>query len=215
MESLKLSPLEQLKRLKQKKLELLFQKENYKKIHSLEFFKPMSYQKPLFDAVEDPKIRVIIALGGNRSGKSCCGGAIIGNIVEGHAWGKQLTKFKKRPLRIRVLGEDYEKAIGQVLVPYVLKFVRPELIASKRKNQLGVVGNILLTDGTTIDFLTYAQGSDSMEGWEGDVVWYDEPPPRTIFIANQRGLIDRRGIANSNHASAQRSPVQFAWLHLG
>ena len=207
MESLKLSPLEQLKRLKQKKLELLFQKENYKKIHSLEFFKPMSYQKPLFDAVEDPKIRVIIALGGNRSGKSCCGGAIIGNIVEGHAWGKQLTKFKKRPLRIRVLGEDYEKAIGQVLVPYVLKFVRPELIASKRKNQLGVVGNILLTDGTTIDFLTYAQGSDSMEGWEGDVVWYDEPPPRTIFIANQRGLIDRRGIA-----ILTMTPLKEPWI---
>ena len=31
------------------------------------------------------------------------------------------------------------------------------------------------------------------ESWEGDLIVYDEPPKREIYIANARGLVDRRG----------------------
>jgi len=104
------------------------------------------------------------------------------------------TRFKG-PLKIRVLGEDYEKAIGQTLLPKFFRFLRPELIAGKKKNQSGVVCQIVLIDGSVIDFLTYQQSSSSMEGWDGHLVVYDEPPPRAVFIANERGLIDHKGIS--------------------
>lgn len=37
------------------------------------------------------------------------------------------------------------------------------------------------------------QESDLHEGWEGDLICYDEPPKRKIRVANARGLIDRQG----------------------
>jgi hypothetical protein len=101
----------------------------------------------------------------------------------------------KGPLKVRVLGEDYEKAIGQTLIPKFNKFLPPELIASRRKGQTGVYNQFILHDGSVIDFLTYQQTSDSMEGWDGHIVAYDEPPPRPVYIANARGLIDHRGVS--------------------
>jgi hypothetical protein len=37
------------------------------------------------------------------------------------------------------------------------------------------------------------QDSGLHEGWHGDIIHYDEPPRREIYIANLRGLIDRNG----------------------
>jgi len=111
------------------------------------------------------------------------------------------------PLKIRICGEDYEKAIGQVIVPKLEQFLRPELIASKRKNQAGVYNQWILNDGTTIDLLTYAQDSAMMEGWSGHIVIYDEPPPRSIYIANQRGLIDYNGITIFS-----MTPLKEPWI---
>lgn len=111
-----------------------------------------------------------------------------------------LLRFKL-PIKVRVLGEDFEKAIGQVLLPYFFKFIPPELIVGKRKGQTGVYNQILVQSPynpnhvSVIDFLTYAQGAEVMEGWDGHLTAYDEPPPRAVYIANQRGLVDHRGIS--------------------
>ena len=40
---------------------------------------------------------------------------------------------------------------------------------------------------------TRYEEDDVFEGWEGDLVIYDEPPRRNVRIANARGLIDRNG----------------------
>ena len=44
-----------------------------------------------------------------------------------------------------------------------------------------------------MDILTYEMDSKQCEGWWGDFVWYDEPPPRTHRVATLRGLTDRLG----------------------
>jgi hypothetical protein len=98
------------------------------------------------------------------------------------------------PLKIRILGEDYSKAIGQTILPKFFQYMPPEMIASKRKGQTGVYDQVVLITGTVYDFLTYAQESSMMEGWDGHICLYDEPPPRPTFIANQRGLVDHAGI---------------------
>jgi hypothetical protein len=273
--------LKELTALKQKKALLLERKQKYVQQHQLEFFKPQEQQKPVYEALLDPKVTQICVLGGNRSGKSellvtavCAfaehrfpwvplpqplpkpvsitqtsealkvrftelpdGIQLIPGVtvhqttytpevgfyetpkrrrtgkhpkpcvevvapdkkaynewVEANKQDSVATRFKG-PLKIRVLGEDYEKAIGQTLLPKFFRFLRPELIASKRKNQSGVVNQIILMDGTVIDFLTYQQASDTMEGWDGHIAAYDEPPPRDMYIANARGLIDHNGIS--------------------
>ena len=37
------------------------------------------------------------------------------------------------------------------------------------------------------------QDSDVFEGWDGDLIVWDEPPKRNIRVACARGLIDREG----------------------
>jgi len=98
------------------------------------------------------------------------------------------------PVRIRFFGED-AKALEQVQIPAIKQWLPPECIAAIKKNSFGLDGHILLTNGSTFDGYTFQQDPASFEGWHGHVNWYDEPPPRPVYIANQRGLVDHKGIA--------------------
>ena len=124
-----------------------------------------------------------------------------------------LTRFRRQPLKIRILGEDYEKSIGQVLLPYVFKFIPPEMIVNKRKGQTGVYNQISIKNvydsqhPHVIDFLTYQQDSALHEGWDGHILICDEPPPRSHFIANKRGLIDHNGIT-----LMMMTPLKEPWI---
>lgn len=111
------------------------------------------------------------------------------------------------PIKIRVFGEDFDKAIGQVLLPKFTDKIPPELIASKRKGQTGVYDQFILTNGTVINFMTYQQDPSASEGWDGHVVIFDEPPPRAVWIANARGLVDHNGIAIFSN-----TPLKEPWM---
>lgn len=214
--------------LKAQKLEILRQISEYHRTHVLEFFTPSKQQEPFFEDLKDESKKIYVILGGNRSGKSEALVAAICCLIERRYPWKQkmeisLSEYKRyydmlakkegtllrfrKPMRIRVLGEDYEKSIGQVLLPKFFKFLRPELIAAKRKGQMGVINQIICTTGDIIDFLTYSQDPSNMEGWSGHVVAFDEPPPRPVFIANSRGLVDYAGIT-----IMAMTPLKEPWI---
>lgn len=110
------------------------------------------------------------------------------------------------PVKIRILGEDMT-ALEKVQIPKLKKYVAPEWVAAKKKNSFGVENHWVFTNGSTFELLTYQQDSAMMEGWDGHVAIYDEPPPRSHYIANQRGLLDHNGISIFS-----MTPLKEPWI---
>jgi len=110
------------------------------------------------------------------------------------------------PVKIRLLAEDMT-ALEQVQIPKLRKYVCPEWIVAKKKNSFGVETHWIFANGSVIDLLTYQQDSAMMEGWDGHVCVYDEPPPRSHYIANIRGLVDHKGISLFS-----MTPLKEAWI---
>lgn len=110
------------------------------------------------------------------------------------------------PIKIRLLAEDMT-SLEQVQLPKLRKYVAPEWIIAKKKNSFGIETHWVFANGSVIDLLTYQQDSAMMEGWDGHVCIYDEPPPRTHYIANIRGLVDHNGISIFS-----MTPLKEAWI---
>ena len=110
------------------------------------------------------------------------------------------------PIKIRVLAEDMT-ALEQVQLPKFRQYVAPEWVAAKKKNSFGIEAHWIFQNGSVIDFLTYQQDPSMMEGWDGYVTLYDEPPPRPVYVANLRGLVDHSGISIFS-----MTPLKEPWI---
>lgn len=145
----------------------------------------------MFHKSEAP-IRAVF--GGNRSGKTTCG------VVEflWHMTGiypEWYPQNKRYPANIkgRIAATDFQKGVGEVIIPTIEEWLDETLIAKKIRNPIGIPVKWELKNGSVFDILTYEQNTDQFEGWKGHIAWFDEPPPREKYIATLRGLVDTRG----------------------
>lgn len=150
--------------------------------------------------------RVRMVEGGNRSGKSAVG---INEDVA-HALGFRPWLEEDDPAyRVNVcvpnkgliIGESFGEQVKKVLVPKLLGDYENGIpgaiprceIAKTKANATGVITFIKFRNGSTIDLQSYDQDVDLFESTDYDWIHYDEPPPRPIWVATQRGLTDRCG----------------------
>ena len=93
------------------------------------------------------------------------------------------------------MTSDLKKGSAQIIEPKMKEWL-PEFntYTQVRDTSTKALLALIHPDGSRVDIVTHRQTSDSHEGWDGDVVLFDEPPPREIFIANVRGLVDRGGL---------------------
>uniref|UniRef100_A0A6M3ISK7 Putative terminase n=1 Tax=viral metagenome TaxID=1070528 RepID=A0A6M3ISK7_9ZZZZ len=121
------------------------------------------------------------------------------------------TQFKT-PIKIRIVGEDFGKHIGGVIVPLLYEWIpRSEFTfkeGNPKKNQQGIPVFWTFNNGSTIELLSYEQDTDFFEGWDGQIVHFDEPPPRDIYIACKRGLIVKSGICMFS-----MTPLKEPWIY--
>lgn len=89
--------------------------------------------------------------------------------------------------------EDFQKHGQRVIVPAIEEWLDLDLIKFKKNNPIQFPIYWELKNGSSFEILTYEQKTVQFEGWEGDLAWFDEPPPRDKFIATTRGLVDRGG----------------------
>lgn len=164
------------------------------KEEKIRYWKPHPKQ---LDAVRS-KAKIRLVLGGNRSGKSEWG--VIEAISHALGYRPYLKQDDpdylvdvKIPSRGRICGEDYRNHIGNIIIPKLREWIPKGEIAEIKKNPQGVEILWVLKNGSTLELMTYEQESDKFEGADSDWVWFDEPPPRAIFIASYRGLVDRNG----------------------
>lgn len=199
---------QRIREIKQEKIKLLQQARDYKQGNLLEFFnRPKEdggmpanpLQSELLEAWENPGYKVFTYSGANRLGKTTIGAVISFSVM----FGKWLWSDKKlwfphnNPRRVRLVGQDWEKHVKAVVIPELKKWwpKKRKLKGGKpKKNNNGV--EYFWEDeatGSTLEVMSNLQDSDLHEGWQGDLVYYDEPCKRDIRVANARGLIDRQG----------------------
>ena len=157
--------------------------------------------------LSDRSIRAIF--GGNRSGKTTCGGMeFLFHITGAYPdWYPKANRYAY-PIKGRIVATDYGKGVAEVIIPFLEEWLDNSLIARKIRNPLGIPVKWILKNGSVFDILTYEQDVTSFEGWKGHIAWFDEPPPRDKYIATLRGLVDYKG-----RAWMTLTPLNQPWIY--
>jgi len=149
-------------------------------------------------------IRMMVT--GNRGGKT------EASIMEASwlATGTHPYRKMKIPCKGKLYGESFP-VIMETLWPKLEKWL-PKSALDPRKpfhfNQMGYLTRINFLCGSFIAIGSYDQEYDKAEGSDWDFVGFDEPPPRELFVALMRGLVDR-GIC----MWFSMTPLKEAWIY--
>jgi hypothetical protein len=175
------------------------------------FTPPNPVQKQILEAWDNPKYKVFTATGANRIGKTTIE-CIIGESVLYGEWpwsGKKIPFSHRKARKVRWVGQAWESHIKAVIIPALRTWWPNSRPVETKKNNQGIeyLWKDLFT-GSVIEIMSNAQDSDMFEGWEGDLVIYDEPPKRDIRVACARGLIDRNG-----RELFGATLLKEAWIH--
>jgi phage terminase large subunit-like protein len=189
--------------------------EETRKQSPISFYEPHDLgQTPFHRSVA----RIRALLGGNRSGKSTAGAVeAISHSLGFRPWlraddpdyfvvnaeGDQISV----PNVGTVLGESFKISVERVLWPTMYEWLPRSLVKKINRNQQAVVDKVTFINGSVIQFMTYNQHPKEFEGFKANWTWYDEPPPRPIFIANERSLVDYAG-----RSWFTLTPIRQPWI---
>lgn len=150
--------------------------------------------------------------GGNRSGKTTAGAVELCWHTTGRYpdWYPYHLRWE-RPVKARLFATDFKKGVNEVVTPALTMWFPQGAIKTRTKNNQGSYDkywvNHISGGMSSFDIMTYEQDVKFAEGWSGDFVWFDEPPPRALWIATRRGLIDYNG-----RAIFTLTPLREPWL---
>jgi len=196
--------LMRLKELKAEKIALQRNMLEYKQKNRIEFFNtppnpgPNPKQSMILEAFLDPQFKTLGMDGGNRLGKT----TVLTLIGECVMFGKYLWDGESllglfnhnQPRKVRYIGQGWQDHIKAVVIPELHKWWPQNRPVERHGN--GVITDTFwkdVTTGSTLEIMSNTQDHKVHEGWSGDLILYDEPPRREIYVANARGLVDRRG----------------------
>jgi hypothetical protein len=171
-------------------LALMNEEVQYRTSRKLLYYVP--YDKQMLFHTSKCPIRAMF--GGNRSGKTTSGGMEFLWHTTGQypKWYPEDKRYDGA-IKGRIVAKDFQKGIGEVIIPFLDEWLDPSLVAKKYRNPIGIPVKWTLKNGSVFDILTHEQNTEQFEGWKGHIAWFDEPPPRDKFIATLRGLVDYRG----------------------
>lgn len=148
--------------------------------------------------------------GANRAGKTTAGAVEVGYHTTGQYPDWWDGRTWHRPTIGRVFAEDFTKGVKVVTKKLHEWFPKDAIERIEKNNQKAEVGWYIRHKSgqfSYFDIMTYEQDVATAEGWNGDWVWFDEPPPRDLYIATARGLIDNDGICIFT-----LTPLKEPWL---
>ena len=155
-------------------------------------------QAPIIEAFLDPFYKTFGMSGGNRLGKTYLLTCLGLSVVFGkYLWdGSSLLHLfnHNKPRKVRYIGQGWHDHVQAVVIPAVQKLWPKNRVVKTHGN--GVITDTHWTDvktKSTIEIMSNNQRSKEHEGWDGDLILYDEPCRREIYTANARGLVDRNG----------------------
>lgn len=132
-------------------------------------------------------------IGGNRSGKTCAGGAeMVMRLTGKHPYRKLPHDL---PIRARAIGVDFIEGVQKIILPEIARWMPPsELINGSWEDSYDKsLRTLNLENGSFLEFLSYEQLLEKHAGTSRHCIWFDEEPPEDIFIENKTRLIDTAG----------------------
>lgn len=191
-----MSNINRLKEIKIKQLALLKQKEQYIKENKIYYINPNPLQAQVYRAYRELVYKIFTMTGANRIGKTFWN-TVIGFSVMFGFWpftGEKIIFPHNMPRKVRYVGQEWETHVKQVIIPKLEELWPKQRSLTVKSNQQGIPA-IWIDDetGSSLSIMTNCQKTIAHEGWDGDLVLYDEPPLRDIRVANMRGLVDRCG----------------------
>lgn len=165
------------------------------------YYKPHGFQEEFHKS--NHFIRIVLT--GNRAGKSTA------TLVEGGQLALGLHPY--HPIPVPNKGKFYGESFGLLnksLVQKIDEWIPRKYLARVKPFEKNPDGNIIGVNfacGSSFTFGTYDQQVKKAESADYDWVAFDEPPPRDVWIANLRGLIDRGG-----RAWIAATPLSEAWV---
>ena len=180
------------------------QRDKYRDENRIEFFTtppspgPNPKQAQILEAFLDPFFKTFGMSGGNRLGKTTILTLLGISVIFGkYPWDDTslLHLFPhNQPRKVRYVGQGWQDHIKAVVIPEIYKWWPKNRKVKTRGN--GVITDTFWEDAKTkgsFEIMSNNQQSKEHEGWSGDLILYDEPCRREIYIANARGLVDRNG----------------------
>lgn len=149
--------------------------------------------------------------GANRSGKTTAGAVKAIYHASGRYPEWWTARRYTRPTTGRIFAQDYKKGGGIIVKKLKEWLPRDSYYSPPKRGHMGVEveWRIRHVSGgvSYFDIMTYESDPFSAEGWDGDWVWFDEPPPRAMYIAAVRGLVDNEGLCWFS-----LTPLKEPWL---
>ena len=163
-----------------------------KKERGIEFYIP----NPVQYKAHCSKAKVIAVVKGNRLGGSTWGTTeVVMHITKQYPeWFPKSRRFKG-PIKVRIATDRFAK-IDNVIEPKLRAYFPKDWWSKARirRSPQGYIYKIHFPDGSSIEFLTMEQEQMAFEGQDLDLFWGDEPVKRSLYVATQRGLLDRAGL---------------------
>lgn len=165
------------------------------------------------DAFHRSSARIRLFQGGNRSGKSTAGALEFVSFLLGYRpWLDRSDPNYHTPIKPPVIGriicEDFKATASNVIIPKLREWLPPDQVKRTRRNQVGVEAEWELHNGSKFFIMTNEQDDSLFESSDIDVVWFDEPPRRPVFIGTWRGLTDRMG-----YCWLCMTPLKEPWIY--
>jgi phage terminase large subunit-like protein len=133
-------------------------------------------------------------IGGNRSGKTT---AAVAEAIYYLRGDHPFKSVYEPPVYGRSIGVDFVRGVKSILIPQFQRWIPPSLLkgGSWTRSYDTESRTLTLTNGSTLEFMSYEQDTDKFAGVPRHFTHYDEEPPKHIFNECQARLIDYNGDA--------------------
>ncbi len=168
-----------------------------RKEHGIDYFIPNA---PQLKALKS-SARTVAYCGGNRVGKTTLGAAfIVAHLSKRYPgcschgdWFSGQRRFTG-PVKAAICVTKFDK-IEQVIEPKLMSILPKDwCLGQPRRTPQSYLRRLVGKDGSVLDILTNEMDQMAFESTDWDVVWVDEPLPRSHYQGIVRGLTDRRGL---------------------
>lgn len=106
-------------------------------------------------------------------------------------YSKVAMKYLGAPIKVVLAGPDFSNWLPLVVIPKLKDMIPWDaLVTGVSRVQGQIIDGIEWWNGTVWKILSYKQEKDRFESWDAHIIGWDEPMPRSYFIAASRGAID-------------------------
>jgi phage terminase large subunit-like protein len=155
----------------------------------IDAYKPHASQEKFHRSTAKGKLYI----GGNRSGKTVGGGTeAVMRLTGKHRYRSDLPIGV---VRGRMVTVDIEEGIKKIAIPEILKWMPSRYLqdGSWDKSYDKQSRTLTLTNGSSLEFMSYEQAVEKFAGTSRHFVWFDEEPPKEIFSECMMRLVDTDG----------------------